>query len=204
MMESIYKYEIELNNIISLKEVMKEKFRFSNILLFREYQSRLLSWKLMIDHHSLNFFTKKKSFHNLFIDLSPDWIDEVIPEQKVIKDLNELGLDTLYYSLRDYEGLFISMFLNWKIFEGRPEIKEHQNLLNPYEPVFNLLLRGGSIHHVDLKFIIDNEKSYMLYDNNFKLPSLDEDFLEFVDRNVSDFPNQELVNELWEKFLKLP
>lgn len=201
-MKTIDKYNQELGEILYLKDVKKEEFRFSNILLFREYQSRLFAWKYAIKSSRSSRFNKDKNFHNLFIDLAPDWIDELIPEQKVVEDLNKLGFNTLYHSFRDYEGFFISMFLNWKIFEERPEILKYQNLPHPYEPVFNMLKRGGSIYYISMKFFIDNRMTYREYDYDFTLPSLGEDFLDFVDRNVSDFPNQELINELWIKFQK--
>lgn len=199
-MDTITKYQQELNKIIHLKDLRKETFRFSSILLFREYQSRLFKWKMALDLDRFGLFNKNKQFHNLFIDLSPTWLDEIISEKKVVEDLNALGFDHLASTFRHYDGFFISMFLNWEIFKDKPEIQIHGDLLPPYEPAFKIFSRGGSIVNVELLFKIDGGATYRTHDNTFKLPSLSDDFLAYIDESVIDFPNQELVNELWEKF----
>ena len=56
---------------------------FSKILLFREYQSRLYAWKVKLQFDGNDFFNKKKSYHNLFLDLSPSWINSLKSEEDI-------------------------------------------------------------------------------------------------------------------------
>lgn len=196
------KYRQEVDKITYLKNVDKPTFRFSNILLFREYQSRLYAWKDRLNFKGEDLFNKSRPFHNLFNDLSPNWIDNVISEEKIIKDLEILGV-CVDSSTRYFDGFFVSMLLNWEIFKDTSEIKVHSDLPHPYKPVFQIISRGGSVIYQDMYLVIDSIGTYLKHNGNFKLPSLDENFLAYVDKNVISFPNQTLVNELWEQFKAL-
>jgi len=193
-------YLEELDKISFLKNVESRGFKFSNIVLFREYQSRLFKWKQALNFDGLDFFNKRKGYHNLFLDLSPTWINEIIPEEVIIDDLKKSGVENIYYASREYQGYFIYLYLNWEIFKSKPEIESHTTLKHPYQPVFKIISRGGRISFsTDNKFDIDH-RTYLKYDNSFQLPSLDDRFLDFIDQNATDFPNQERVNQLWQRF----
>lgn len=197
-MNKLHEYQQELNEILYLKDVKEMPFRYSNTLLFREYRFRLFSWKSLLNNDDLHLFNKRRSFHNLFNDLSPSWIDQVIPEEKLIEDLNNNGFD-LSTSFRNYNVFFIAMFLNWKLFNDTLEIQKFSNLPNPYEPAFKIISRGGTIFYHEGTFIIDG-RDFLNYKMDFRLPSLDEKFLNYIDQNCNDYPNQQLVDELWQKF----
>jgi len=192
-------YRGKLNTVKHLLNIERIGFRYSDILLFREYQGRLFKWKKALNADNFDLFNKKKAFHNLFIDLNPSWLEDLISEEMVVKDLTILGFKNVYSSFRDYYGFFICMYINWEIFKEKKEIKTYDWLDHPYEPVFKIIMRGGSISNSELKFVIDGQ-TYMKYDNNFKMPSVSENFLEFIDDVCRDFPNQEKVNQLWEEF----
>lgn len=202
-MNLLDKYKYELNYISSKYKYNDLKFRYSNILLFREYQSRLYMWKKILKLDHFDDFYKGRSSHNLFIELAPNWISELIQEEQVFNDLQNLGFNNLIATFRQYDAFFVSMYINWEIFKDKPEIQIFSELPHPYEPVFKIFSRGGTISNIHSAFEIDRQETYIKHNNNFKLPSLNEDFLDFVDSNVSDFPNQELVNELWDEFQKL-
>ncbi|MCJ0743114.1 hypothetical protein [Pedobacter montanisoli] len=196
------KYNIELEKLSIIKTIEKREFSFSKILLFREYQSRLYNWKLALKFDGNDFFNKRKSYHNLFLDINPPWFNELITEEKLIMDLNNMGLDYFYVGPREYMSLFLTLFVNWEIFKSEKEIKDLSILPHPYETLFILLKRGGLIYRSDNKFVI-NDITYLKYDNQFVLPSIADNFLDFVDSKCSDFPNQEKVNELWEEYNSL-
>ncbi len=65
--------------------------------------------------------------------------------------------------------------------------------------LYHLFCRGGRIYRSDNKFVI-NKVTYLKYNNDFKLPSTDDRFLDFIDKLSNSFPNQEKVNQLWEQF----
>ncbi|SHE48329.1 hypothetical protein [Pedobacter caeni] len=203
IMDTLNKYQQELNKLLYLKNRKPEKFRFSTILLFREYQTRLFTWKKALNLDNLSMFNRDKQFHNLFIDLAPDWLEELITEQKVVEDLKSEGFDYVKFTHRHYDGFFVSMFLNWELFKDKPEIQLYSILPHPYEPVCKIFSRGGTIANIHSAFEIDRDETYRKHNNNFKLPSLNDDFLTYIDHHVTDFPNQELVNQLWEKFRRM-
>ncbi|MET3502604.1 hypothetical protein ABIC45_004228 [Mucilaginibacter rubeus] len=196
------KYDQEISIISKSRITTETTFIFSNILLFREYQSRLFAWKVALNFNGNDFFNKRKSYHNLFLDLNPVWIEELIPEDKIVTDLNSAGWDNIRSGFREYMGYFMFLFVNWGLFEEKEEIKRFVNLSHPYEPLFMILRRRGLIDFSDNKFVI-NGQTYLKYDNNFKLPSTDDDFLDFVDTKATDFPNQDAVNDLWSEYQTL-
>ena len=106
----------------------------------------------------------------------------------------------VHFSFRHFDSLFISMFLNWEIFKDSRELKAYPGLPHPYDPVFKIISRGGNIFYLENEFVIDDGQTYRKHDNNFRLPSLEEDFLKYVDQNCYKFPNQVRVNELWAIF----
>jgi len=195
------------DKISGLKDIERGEFRYSHILLFAEYQSRLFKWKTVLKNESFYLFNKDKSFHNLFLDLSPLWINELIPEEKVICDLNELGFSRVHLTHRDYYGFFVAMYLNWEIFKEYAELKKHDSLPHPYETVYMMFCRGGDIFNGEKKFEVDS-RTYIKHDHRFELPPLTTEFLDFVDAETAthshgmNYPDQEKVFQLWQKFNK--
>lgn len=193
------RYNQEISRLSESRTSIETKFVFSNVLLFREYQSRLFVWKLALNFDGNDFFNKKKSYHNLFINLNPVWVEELIPEEQIVKDLNSSGWNFIRSGFREFMGYFMFLFVNWEVFKVKEEINQFIDLPHPYEPLFMILRRQGLIDFSDNKFVI-NERTYLKYDNNFRLPSIEDDFLNFIDTKSTDFPNQEVVNSLWKEY----
>jgi hypothetical protein len=198
-MKKIEKYQKILKNFnyIYTTDI---RFKYSDIVLFREYQTRLYAWKQELNLNTPDFFNKSKEYHNLLADLFQDWESKVIPFDDIINDLKKLGIPFVDNTLRDFQGFLLSLYVNWEILKkDNTEINNYTYLKHPYFPIYKIILRGGLIQLVHNKFMIDN-KIYLRYDNQFSLPSLEDDFLNYIDSNVTDFPNQEKVNQLWENF----
>ena len=169
-------YLQKLNQIAQLNKSAEEKFRFSDTLLFRDYQTRLFQWKDALNYDGIDGFNRMKSFHNLFLDLSPKWENEIFPDETVMADFKEHGFKNMYFTNRDYNRFFLSMYLNWEFFKEYAEIKKFHNLPHPYETVFKIIIRGGYVFNHGGVFEIDN-RAYLKYDNKFRLPSISENFL---------------------------
>jgi hypothetical protein len=195
-------YSTEVEKISFLKDVNYRGFRYSDITLFREYQSRLFDWKNKLNFDGYDFFNKKKSYHNLFLNLSPSWLPEIFSQETVISDLTNWGVKNIHDGLREYQGYFIYLYLNWEVFKSTVEISQYENLKHPYEPVFKIISRGGLISFsTDNKFVID-QRTYLKYDNLFQMPSIEDNFLDFIDLKCTDYPNQEKIDLLWFEFNK--
>lgn len=188
---------VSMNQLVVHKPVL---FKFSDILLFREYQTRLFQWNKEVDLNCLDYFNKNKRYHNLFRHLFDNWETKIIPFAQVLNDLVNLGVPHISYSIRDYQGYLLSLYINWEILKNDPSILKYTSLKHPYEPIYKMCLRGGVIQEDGNKYVIDYTKTYLRYDNQFTMPSIENDFLNFMDINCTDFPNQEKVNQLWNVF----
>ncbi|WP_182959570.1 hypothetical protein [Pedobacter gandavensis] len=160
----------------------------------------MMTWKTRLHQETVQFL-RRKEFSNLFIDLNLNEVDGFISEEMAIKDLQEIGVKGLN-SGRFYEAFFMSMVINWQLFKSRSEIQSHADLLSPYEPVCKLLSRGGAIFVSEGHFIIDSFDAYLSSKSPILLPSLEDEFLNYIDEHCSDFPNQLKINGLWDGFNK--
>lgn len=200
---NLNKYKTEIDEISEIKDVKPKRFTVSNILLFREYQSRLYSWKMALNYSNGGFFNKTKSYHNLFLNLLAPWVSEMISEETVVRDLTNLGVPNLSTAQREYRGFFLYLYTNWQVFKDNVEIQKHSSYLKPpYEPIARIFFRGGTIGSSDNLFVIDND-TYRKHGNDFTLPSTNDGFLDYIDENCTDFPNQNKVNQLWANFQRL-
>ena len=200
--------EIFLEKLSEIKQVsskQSETNNVSSILLFKDYLSKIYQWYNQLGLEWDHKITKSKEGHNLIKILAPELMTECI-------DLNEFRLtmlkDTNFNTneFRSFDYLFIYLFIYWKIFEEYPGIKKYEYLPNPYEPSIKILLRGGHINYKETYYNvsgIDISKKDKTLD--YRLPSLDDNFLSFIDSKCklsgSDgIPNQEYTNQLWEEF----
>ena len=96
------------------------------------------------------------------------------------------------------------MFVYWSIYENNEEVSIH-NLPNPYLPVIKIIERAKTIYTQNGQFQIGNItfNNFEKY-KSFVMPSLDEDFLNFIDKKIHksmrNIPNQEKTNQLWVEF----
>ncbi|MCQ9637797.1 hypothetical protein MP478_00175 [Chryseobacterium sp. WG14] len=181
----------------------------SSILLFKDYIFRLKTWKdtLNIEYIPFGKFLNLDR-NNLLIDINPEWNNEMMPYSEFCSHLN----DQLNISLpqgRIQNSLFIYLFVYWEIYKSHPLImkimQENPKLSHPYEGIVKIfrndyiyVMEGINISGVTMR------NSSM----NLKLPSIEDSFLEYIDLECKligndGIPNQEKVNELWQKFQSL-
>lgn len=196
-----------INKYNDLLESFKEKFdqapkmnHASSILLFRHYLHVLLEWKKLLGNDSE--YIKSPEAHNLFLDLNPDWLQELKPFEEFYQDLLGMGINV--GTGRSRESTFIYLFICWEMYKDKPEISQY-NLPNPYEAVIKIVEREKSIMSHHAQFVINditflNREKY----RDFKLPSLEDAFLDFIDSKYdfkkNKIPNQTETNQLWEEF----
>ena len=196
----------KLNNLKKEKIFEKEK-SIANILLFKHYLQTMYKW---YDRLSLEWdykITKRKEGHNLIEIINPILSNELIDMEYFRSNLlNDTSFNTSKY--REFDYLFVYLSVYWNILEDT-YFSQYKDLPKPYEAPLKILLRGGHIFYNDTYYNvsgIDIRKSDKTL--NFILPSLENDFLDYIDSRCrligSDgIPNQERVNELWEEFQSL-
>lgn len=187
-------------------EVQREKTTAS-FLLYKDYLSKMHEWyqALNIEDQWEHNIYRTKEGHNLLQLLAPEIKKDLIDlEDFRINYLNDVTFikDRFY----GFEYIYIYLNIYWQIYKNSTDFIKYQNLPDPYEPVIKILLRGNHIYKGEMATIeIDNLT--VKKQTNFRLPSLDYDFLNYIDevceRNGSGgIPNQEKTNQLWEEFQK--
>lgn len=197
----INKFNTELNNFKKNYVADGKKSQLLSILLFRDYSTKLNLWKTNLNAKKPNIINKKS--HNIFLDLSPQWISELKSLDDFNNDLMEIGIEVRRG--RFFEDIFIYLYVYWQVFKDTNEIKS-MNLPDLYDSLKIILEKTEYIYTIDGYFQIDNItfNDFKKYEN-FLLPSLENDFLDFLDEKITldgslHIPNQQEVNVLWEEF----
>ncbi len=202
MKEIDKKFQKELKKILPLGKLEKSS-RISHILLFKEYRRRLILWWKELGRDFVSP-PKERSQQNLLPLIFPE-------NYKSFKDIDEFrvnDLDKTNFNTSKYRGfdyLFIYLFIYWEIFEDSEQLKKYNSLPHLYLPVMRIVQRGGTISQYGGYFIISNmEVSRNPKYNSFILPSMDDDFLDYVDDrcggNTMNIPSQDEIDLLWKEY----
>ncbi|MFD2600459.1 hypothetical protein [Flavobacterium suzhouense] len=197
-------YNTELEKLISILNRDTKKDNIANILLFRDYLSKLFAWKKKLGDTSE--FIKTKEAHNLFLNINSEWTAKLESLEEFNSKL--IANNIPVKSGRYFNDIFIYLYFQWNLNSDRTEINECE-LANPYQPAIKIIERCKDIHTHNGQFEIgkytyNNREKY----KNFTLPSLEDDFLDYIDNKLnhlgtSGIPNQQETNKLWEEFQKL-
>ena len=198
MSEELKKILIEYKT--RFKSNSKDK-DIASILLFRHYLTNLFKLKKELGNDSN--FIKSPNSHNIFLELNPSWLEELKDLESFYEDLRKYNIK--FSTGRFLDGLFIYLFVYWEIYKDTNEIKNLQKE-NIYLPLIKIIERVNTIYTQNAQFEIGgitfrNAEKY----RDFKLPSLNDDFLDFINSKYSseygiDIPNQDETNLLWEEF----
>jgi hypothetical protein len=200
---------IEFDKLLSKNPKMNfdTEAKVSDILLFRDYLEKLKEAKNKLG--ITEFYTSMNSFHNLFLDISPIWKNE-IPSYNDFRDiLVDNKIDLFYLSETSLMGNLIYSYLCWEIFKEKEELINIMDGINPYNSVIIIIIINQHLIHRREGFFYINNLMVFKFRYN-KLPSLTNEFLKFIDticpvKNYggTDVPNANEVAQLWSKFQEL-
>jgi hypothetical protein len=201
------KQEFELRLIEFKNKILavKRENTTAAFLLFKDYLSKMYDFynALGIENQWDSNIYKTKEGHNLVGLIAPHLSIETIDlETFRVNYLNDITINKSKYTAFEY--IFIYYSICWDIFKSYPEFENYKHLANPYDSVNLIFWRGNHISKGEMSTIeIDNLTVKKQFD--FKLPSLDVTFLDYIDtvchRSGSEgIPNQEKVNVLWDTF----
>lgn len=200
-LESVFEKLLKKNPKMNFNSEAK----VSDILLLRDYFAKLEEAKLALNIDT--FYISDPIFHNLFLDISPEWKDELPSYSDFTNVLVKSGIDLFYLSENSLMGNLIYLFITWEIFKNKPELSQINNGNNPYKSVIKVILNKHLIYRLHGFFYINDLIVYKFRYN--KLPSLDDDFLDFIDAKCPtkrhqnpNVPNAEQAILLWEEFQK--
>jgi len=198
----------KLNDFKSKIIVPKRIETTASFLLFKDYLAKMYDfYKILNKEQDWDYcIYKTKEGHNLTNLVSPNFLNDCISlEDFRVNYLNDVNFGTSKY--RGFEYIFIYYSIYWEIFIETSQTKKIETLMNPYDSVIKILLRGNHIYKGEMSTIeIDNLS--VKKETDFRLPSLDYDFLDYIDEKCErsgskGIPNQEETNQLWEEFKKL-
>ena len=176
--------------------------KVSSILLFKDFMTRLHIWKNELHTEFINFDAINLNlFNDLHINIGEDSdIEETMFYNEYI---NFLRQNFNLNNLRNKNYLFIYLFIYWELYKDSEEIKKYSYLEHPYESIVKIVARKNMVYKREGVNV--SNITMRSFSKPFKLPSLDDDFLDYIDSKCklvgSDgIPNQERVNELWEEF----
>ena len=193
----IYNNEIEKIKLIVNRA--KSDDSILSILLFRDYLSKLFNWKKKLGNDSE--FIKKKECHNLFIELGFDLETRMKSLSEFNNDLKSAGVEIK--GGKFFDDIFLYLITYWNIYKNDESIKKI-GIESPYDSISKILERTTNILIINGQYQIGN----ITFNNiekykNFILPSLDDNFLDFIEKKyvaISKIPNQQEIDNLWKEF----
>lgn len=199
MMKRKEKYIKLIGQLKSVNYQGPDEKNIVSILLFRNYLTELFSLKRKLGNDS--DYIKSSDAHNIFLDINPSWFPEIKDLNSFIEDLkkNNINIPTGRY----WNSLFVYLFIYWEVYKDTEDLNKF-GVDNPYlstikilERVQHIYVYGGQIEIGNFTF--KNSDKY----RGYKLPSLDDEFLNYLEENCSEIPNQEKTNQLWLFFQEL-
>ena len=179
--------------------------KVSSILLFKDFMTRLHIWKKELNTNFMNFDAINLNlFNDLHISIGEDLdIEETIFYNEYITFLRQ---NYNLNSLLNKNYLFIHLFIYWELYKDSEEIKKYNYLEHPYESIVKIASRKNMVYKRE--GINVSNITMRNFSKPFKLPSIDDNFLDYIDSKCklmgSDgIPNQERVNQLWEEFQQI-
>lgn len=173
--------------------------KVSSILLFKDFMRRLNIWKECL-HTKFNNFDRKNL--NLFNDLNFD--NSLLEEYESFSEYIRLNFDN--YSGLNYNYFFIYIYIYWELYKNSLEINGCEDVENPYESIVKIVANKNMVYKregINVCNITMRDLS-----KPFKLPSLDDNFLKYIDSKCKlvgsgGIPNQNETDELWREFQQL-
>ncbi|MFP3832868.1 hypothetical protein [Chryseobacterium sp. SIMBA_028] len=178
--------------------------KVSSVLLFKDYITRLKAWKkvLQLEYIPLGLNINVDR-NNVLMDIAPELGNEMMS----YLDFCDYVFKILSINIpgeRYKNGVFIYLYVYWQVFKDHPKVKstmiQYPGLQHPYDGIIKMF-RHDYIFRAEGISV----RGLTMSNSGIYLPSVDDVFLDFIDRNcqsVSGFtiPEQPKVDELWQAF----
>lgn len=194
----------ELRKIIGGKRAIIDT---SGILLFKDFLSRMEEWNKAVGFNKnwLTLICYQHDLLNVVNVIAPDLLKNVISLNDFRKSDFQKDDTFNLHGARSLDAGLIHALFCWDLFKDNPLFDKFKNLPNPYDPIKALFIRGHYVDKSDPRTITIDSILSVKKQIDFRLPSLDPKFLNYLDKNCKrsgshGVPNQEKTNELWEIF----
>lgn len=203
-MEDFQEKLSELKKLIGGK---RARIDTSGILLFKDFLSKMEEWNSVVGFKEnwLNLICYQHDLLNIVGLIEPNLLKNVISLNDFRRNEPKIG-DTFNLSgARSLDAGLIHALFCWEQFNDHPIFDNFKHLPNPYDSLRSLYTRGHYVDKSEPSTITIDSLSSVKKQTDFRLPSLDLKFLNFLDKSCKrsgsgGIPNQEKTNELWEIF----
>lgn len=194
------KEEIYQNELKTLREYSKVEGndKLSTLLLLKDYFSRITLWKKSLGISST--LIKSVDGQNLFLGFPFEITSQLVSYESILEDLEGTAFGGGYRNQSSFHAYAI---INWKILKNIEDLKGYTSLPDPYVSLVLALKRGARVYVHNGDVLVSGRSLRVRVrpkDLSYRLPSLNEEFLDYIDEIQADFPNQENLNKLWEEF----
>lgn len=201
-------FQKKLNEFKSQIKRRKIQTDTSGILLFKDFLSKMEEWNVTFDftENWVNKISMQHHFLNIVELIAPDLLKNVISLNDFRRNDPQKGDTFNLSSARGLDAGLIHALFCWDLFKNHLTFENFDKLPDPYAPIKALYLRGHFVNKSDIRTITIDYITAIKKQTDFRLPSLDHDFLDYIDsvceRNGGSggIPNQERTNQLWEEF----
>lgn len=168
ILEDYQRRMLELKSSI----IESKDYKYSNLILFKDYVSRLTLWKERLEVN--NRYLKTRESHNIMIYLN-DFYKKIFNEEpKVI-------------IRRNFNSTFLHLYVCWEIFDDIFNFSKEEKLPKPYESIIKVILKGGfvsiynGVYEIDIYSLLIG--SIVEGKDKLFLPTLEDGFLDLLDNN---------------------
>lgn len=182
----------------------------AGILLFKDFLAKMNDW-----NHVIGFtedWIRKISFQHELLNIvgivTPELLTNVISLDEFRNNYPQKGDTFNLSSARGLDAGLIHSLFCWDLFKDSQVFDKYKNLPDPYESIKALYITGHYVDKSEPRTITIDSKYAPRLQTDFRLPSLDYVFLDYIDKvsirsGTGGIPNQEKTNQLWEEFQKI-
>ena len=182
----------------------------AGILLFKDFLSKMDEWGHAVGFIEdwIKIISIKQDLFNIVGFVAPELLENVISLNDFRNNDPQIGDTFNLSSARGLDAALIHATFCWDLFKDNPVFDKYKNLPAPYESIKTLYIRGHHVGRSEPRYITIDSKNDVRKETDFRLPSLDYDFLDYIDEvcersGSAGIPNQEKTNQLWEEFQKM-
>lgn len=193
------------NEFLKGKYLTPTSVNTASVLIFKEYLKSMRLWyeALGIYEEKWYYIYRLNEGHNLVHLIAPELLNNIDTLETFAKNYS-------HFDRKSLDAPIVYGYICWELFKNYPQFEKYKDLPNPYENVVKIMQRGNYINRGEMKTIEINSLPITrdIDLNKIYLPSVENDFLDFIDKKCkrmgsAGIPNPEKVEELWEEFQKI-
>ncbi len=200
--------EYDIMNRVSArgKKIDKINTVVSNIVLFKDFIGKMFIWNNELRALPFSYSIFTSVYPNLIKFIDEGYYQSHSHPSKEFREYVYSKIKTVEKSkIGNLHALYVYVCIYWCEYIDKIDFSKYSHLPDPYENIVKIFQRGGTIGKVDRTIMINGKyisRKPKYFD--YRLPSIEDDFLDFIDEkcgnNDDNVPKQEELNLLWKEY----